>query len=217
MEKEIEGIGKVIFEKLSIGKINELTDLIHETYQREGIWLTYSKNDIEEELVCSFTNLNYKPTYYIALFNDKIIGCGSFMWSHTSSNVFELSFGTVHPDFQKKGIGKQLTSLRLKEIIEISNEDTVIVTVSRRPKFFEQFNFKTSFLIQNEKEASSFMFVKVTDLYNYANVKAGLDDDKWSETLSVFLQKQQSDNTNKRNDDFIINKRNADFIKNHKI
>lgn len=171
MKKTFEGIGEVSFEKLTIGKINELTDLIYETYQREGIWLTYSKVDIEEELVCSFTNLNYKPTYYIAIFNNKIIGCGSWMWSHTSSNILELSFGTVHPDFQRKGIGKHLTYLRLKEIIETSNKDSVVVTSSRRPKFFEKLNFKHSFTFPNENEESFFMFCKIIDLPNYESIK----------------------------------------------
>lgn len=168
--KLFETIGMVKFEKLSIGKINELTDLIYDTYQREGIWLSYSKKEIEEELLCSFTNLNYKPTYYIAIFDGKIIGCASFMFSHTSSNIFELSFGTVNPDYQRKGIGQHLTNLRLKEIIEISNSSTVVITSARRPKFFEKYNFKVAFSFLNEKEESSFMFCKVVDLPNYKEI-----------------------------------------------
>ncbi len=190
MKKHFEGIGEVTFEKLSVSRINELTELIHETYQREKIWVSYSKEQIETELLCAFTNLNYKPTYYIAILNDKIIGCGSFMWSHTSSNVFELSFGTVHPDYQRKGIGKALTSLRLTEIIQISNEDSVVVTVSRRPKFFEQYNFKTHFDLKNENELSYFMSCKVIDLHNYKTTKLGLTDEKWEGHLNAFLSKQ---------------------------
>lgn len=170
IKKHFERIGEVTFEKLTIRKINELTDLIYDTYQKEGIWLTYSKEQIEEELICSFTNLNYCPTYYIALFNDKIIGCGSWMWSHTSSNILELSFGTVHPDFQRQGIGKYLTYLRLKEIIEISNKDSVVVTSSRLPVFFEKLNFKHSFSFPNENEESHFMFCKVMDLPIYEKI-----------------------------------------------
>lgn len=170
MKKHFEGVGEVTFEKLTIRKINELTDLIYDTYQKEGIWLTYSKEQIEEELICSFTNINYKPIYYIASFNEKIIGCGSWMWSHTSSNVLELSFGTVHHDYQRKGIGKHLTYLRLKEIIEIGNKDSVVVTVSRRPQFFETLNFKHSFDFKNENEQSYFMYCKVVDLQMYNEI-----------------------------------------------
>ena len=167
MEKYFEGVGTVKFEKLTIGKINELTDLIYDVYQKEGIWLTYSKDDIEQELVSSFTNYNYKATYYIAIFDGKIIGCGSYMYSHTSSNILELSFGTVHWDFQRKGIGQYLTYLRLKEIIETSNKDSVVVTSSRRPKFFEKLNFKHAFNFLNEDEESYFMFCRVVDLDIY--------------------------------------------------
>ena len=170
MTKNFKNVGDVNFEKLTIRKINELTDLIWNTYQREGIWLTYSKADIEEELICSFTNINYRPTYYIALLDGKIIGCGSWLWSHTSSNVLELSFGTVHHDYQRKGIGKYLTYLRLKEIIEKSNSDPVVVTSSRRPKFFEALNFKHSFDFKNENEQSYFMYCKVVDLPMYNEI-----------------------------------------------
>lgn len=170
IKKHFEGIGEITFEKLTIRKINELTDLIWETYQKEGIWLTYSKEEIEQELISSFTNVVYRPAFYIASLNNKIIGCGSWLWSHTSSNVLELSFGTVHPDYQRKGIGKYLTFLRLQEIIKVSNEDSVVVTSSRRPNFFEGLNFKHAFDFKNEKEQSYFMYCKVVDLPMYEEI-----------------------------------------------
>ena len=170
MEKYFDKIGIVKFEKLTISKINELTNLIHETYQREGIWLSYSKELIEEELICSFTNINYKPSYFIAIFNNKIIGCGSWMWSHTSSNIQELSFGTVHPDYQRLGIGKHLTYLRLKEIIETTDENSIVVTSTRRPLFFEKLNFKYTFNFKNDDELSYFMYCKITDLPIYNEI-----------------------------------------------
>jgi N-acetylglutamate synthase-like GNAT family acetyltransferase len=160
--KDFSKLG-ITFDKLKLTQINEAADLIHYTYQNEGIWLAYKKEDAIEELMCSFSNLVYKPTYFVALHNNKIIGLASYMWSHCSSNVYELSFGTVHPGWQRMGIGQELTRLRLKEIIEVNNE-SLITTVSRRPTLFEKFNFKTVCSIQNEHEESAYMICKSEDL-----------------------------------------------------
>lgn len=171
MNKYFYGIGEVVFQKLTTDRINEAANLIYNTYQSEKIWLSYSKEQVIDELMSSFTNLVYRPNFFIALQNNMMIGIASYMWSHTSSCVLELSFGTVHPDFQRKGIGQHLTYLRLREIIEKSSEDSVVITVSRRPKLFEKFNFTTSFMVKNEKEDSSFMFCKVVDLPDYKSIK----------------------------------------------
>lgn len=147
IRKKFENIGEVIFKKLTISKINTLTDFIYDVYQSEGIWLTYTKKDIEKELLSRFTNIVYKPKFYIAILNNEIIGCGSWLWSHTSSNVLELSFGTVHPKYQRIGIGQYLTKIRLKDIINNCNKDSVIVTSSRRPKFFENLILNTLLIL----------------------------------------------------------------------
>src|ERR1035437_79814 len=141
MTKYFDGIGEVVFQKLTTDKINESADLIYNTYQAEKIWVDYPKEQVIDELMCPFSNLVYKPSYFIALQNNVVIGIASYMWSHTSSNVLELSFNTVNPDFQRKGIGQHLVYLRLKEIIEQGNDDSVVITVTRKPKLFEKFNF----------------------------------------------------------------------------
>ena len=154
---------EVTFEKLSITKINEAAELIQKTYEADGIWSHYSAADACEELMASFSNLIYRPIFFLAIHEGKIIGLASYMWSHCSTNVFELTFGTVHPDFQRKGIGQHLTYLRLKEIVD-DNADALIITVARRPKLFEKFNFKSVCKIQNELVDSDFMVCKSVDV-----------------------------------------------------
>jgi hypothetical protein len=46
----------------------------------------------------------------------------------------------------------------------------VVVTVSRRPQFFETLNFKHSFDFKNENEQSYFMYCKVVDLQMYNEI-----------------------------------------------
>ena len=158
-------VGEVTFEKLSLCRIDEAAELIYYTYQKEGIWLEYMKEEAMEELICSFTNSVYKPTFFIALLDGKMIGIASYMWSHCSSHIFELSFGTVHPDYQRKGIGQHLTYLRLKEIVGIGDPSlTMVTTVARVPQLFEKFNFQTVCKMENEHEEAAYMICKGTEL-----------------------------------------------------
>lgn len=164
LDMEFKDKTGITFGKLPITKINEAAEFIYNTYQKEGIWLNYTLEETIEELMCSFSNLVYRPTYFVAYSPDnKIIGIGSYLWSHCSSNVFELSFGTVHPDYQRRGIGQYLTYLRLKEIVD-GHSDAIIITVARRPKLFEKFNFKTVCKIKNEDEDSDFMICSAIDI-----------------------------------------------------
>lgn len=163
MKKYFENIGEIKFEKLTVNQINECAELIKLTYENENIWSDYSKEEATEELICSFTNTIYKPIYFVALLNNKIIGLASYMWSHCSSNVFELSFNTIHPDYQRKGIGTYLTYLRCKEILELDRQ-SLIITVARRPKVLEKFNFKTICKIKNEDEESDYMICKASEI-----------------------------------------------------
>jgi N-acetylglutamate synthase-like GNAT family acetyltransferase len=164
---DFKGIGEVTFEKLPITRINEAAELIHYTYKEAGIWLKYTKEEATEELLCSFSNLIYKPTFYIALHDDKIIGLASYMWSHCSANILELSFGTVHPYFQRKGIGNYLTYIRLKEIVE-NNDHALIIVVARIPELFEKFNFKTICKIKNELQDADYMTCMGSEI-NFGN------------------------------------------------
>jgi N-acetylglutamate synthase-like GNAT family acetyltransferase len=160
--KDISGIS---FETLTADRINESADVIIRTYHNEGIWLKYTKAEVTEELMCAFSNLVYKPVFHIALHNGKIIGIGSYLWSHCSGNIFELSFGTIHPEYQRRGIGQYLTYIRIKEILELSDpEITMFVVVARRPELFKKFNFTTVCKMKNEQEEAEYMICKAKDL-----------------------------------------------------
>lgn len=157
MKHYFENIGEIEIEKLSEDKIIEASEMIVSVYQHEKIWLDYTVEETIDEMTASFKNYVYKPTYFIVLLKGKIIGIAGYMESFISTQGFELSFATIHPEHQRKGLGKFLTYLRLKEITE-KDKNAVIFTRARRPKLFEKFGFK---YIHQTKDADG------CDTYDY--------------------------------------------------
>lgn len=140
MKKEFKNIGEIEIVNLSEEKASEAGDLIYSTYQREGIWLEYSREQVAEEIESSFRNICYRPIFICVFFQGKMIGLASYMESHISSDAFELSFATVIPEFQAKGLGSYLVYLRIKKILE-SVSGAFFLTRARAPQIFERFGF----------------------------------------------------------------------------
>lgn len=139
---DINTIGKVSISKIESSDIKEVTELIYDVYQHEKIWSEYTKEQIFQDISAAFTNVPaYRPTYYIARIDKKIIGIAGFTEAFMSSDAFELSFATILPLYQRKGLGTLLTKLRLQEILTLKH-NPVIFTRTRAPKLFESFNFK---------------------------------------------------------------------------
>jgi N-acetylglutamate synthase-like GNAT family acetyltransferase len=141
-KKNFKDIGDVDFIYLTQERIDEVAEFIINVYQHANIWQDYTKEEVKEELLASFSNYVYKPVFILALHEGTLIGAASYMWSHMSSQAYELSFASVLPEHQRKGLGTYLIFLRLKEILEIRNRDAVIFTRCRRPTLFQKFGFQ---------------------------------------------------------------------------
>lgn len=80
--------------------------------------------------------------YFVAVDNDRIIGAAGVNRNYETASA-ALSWGYLHPDYHRKGIG----SLLLKHRLEILIQDTKIKTIQVRTSqvvysFFEKHNFK---------------------------------------------------------------------------
>lgn len=68
--------------------------------------------------------------YYVFEEEGVVVGCGGINYIE-EENLFRISWDMVHPDFQGKGIGRQLLTWRLNEIKKLDLSNKVIVRTSQ--------------------------------------------------------------------------------------
>ncbi len=96
--------------------------------------------------------------YYVVEQGSKIIGCGGINYE-PESNSAVISWDIIHPNYQGKGIGKELLEFRINKIKEKKKHTQVIVRTSQFTfKFYEKAGFK---LIESVKN----YWAKGIDLY----------------------------------------------------
>ncbi len=86
---------------------------------------------------------NYRTNYYVLLVDKQIVACGGFGDRYLDGKL-TLTWGLVHIDFHKKGLGKELLLFRLNLIKEQFPEASVSIdTIQHSAGFFEKYGFKT--------------------------------------------------------------------------
>lgn len=73
------------------------------------------------------------PKFIGAEVEGKIVGVAGVGWANISERVFELCWGTVHPDFQGQGIGHEMLDFRINEIKKVADLSPSIVLVHSLP------------------------------------------------------------------------------------
>lgn len=80
--------------------------------------------------------------YYVYEVNNKVIACGGFYIYSNKPNA-SMTWGMVHNDYHKKGVGKELFEYRVNQVQEAYPQHTIILDTSQHTfKFFERFGFK---------------------------------------------------------------------------
>ncbi len=96
--------------------------------------------------------------YYVIEQDNVIIGCGGINYE-TDKNTAIISWDIIHPDFQKKGLGKELLVYRINRIKDLNSYANIIVRTSQFSfQFYEKYGFK---LIKCTKD----YWAKGIDLY----------------------------------------------------
>lgn len=87
--------------------------------------------------------------YYVIIYNEKIIGCGGYAKAK-SNDVFALTWGLIHDDYKKKGLGEKLLLYRLDQIKQTGIKSSIIIETSQHSAgFFEKYGFVAKKEIQN--------------------------------------------------------------------
>lgn len=99
----------------------------------------YFAPEEEQDLRDYFTN--HIDRYFVVEYNDTIIGSGGINIINKGKNA-ALSWDIIHPDYQGKGVGSQLTQHCLDVIKTIEGIENISVRTSQLVyKFYEKFGF----------------------------------------------------------------------------
>ncbi len=86
---------------------------------------------------------DYRTKYFVLLIENQLVACGGFGDRYLDGKL-TLTWGLVHIDFHKKGLGKELLLFRLNRIKEQFPEASVSIdTIQHSAGFFEKYGFKT--------------------------------------------------------------------------
>ena len=108
---------------------------------------------------------NEAKHYFVVEENGGIIGCGGINY-FADQAIARISWDIIHPDFQGKGIGKELTLFRINEIKKNAAIKTIVVRTTQLSfEFYQKMGFEL------EKKEKDF-WAKGFDLYQ---MKMGLD------------------------------------------
>lgn len=86
---------------------------------------------------------DYRTNYFVLLIEGQLVACGGFGDRYLDGKL-TLTWGLVHIDFHKKGLGKELLLYRLNRIKEQFPDSSVSIdTIQHSAGFFEKYGFKT--------------------------------------------------------------------------
>jgi ribosomal protein S18 acetylase RimI-like enzyme len=101
---------------------------------------------------------HHSQNYFVVEVAGSIIGSGGFNWFDEGKTA-RISWDLIHPEFQRKGVGKELTLYRINEIRKNPKVNLIRVRTSQMVyPFYQKIGFK---LEKTEKD----FWAKGYDLY----------------------------------------------------
>jgi ribosomal-protein-alanine N-acetyltransferase len=92
---------------------------------------------------------NHIDHYFVVEDNGSVIGCGGINFSQDGKKAV-LSWDIIHPDYQGKGVGRQLILHRLDTIKQMDGIENISVRTSQLVyKFYEKFGFELKESVKN--------------------------------------------------------------------
>lgn len=89
-----------------------------------------------------------REDYYVIAIQQRIIGCGGINYS-TDKKTAIISWDMLHPDFQGKGLGKQLLAFRIEHIKNQHIQSIVVRTSQVAYLFYQKQGFVSTETIKD--------------------------------------------------------------------
>jgi N-acetylglutamate synthase-like GNAT family acetyltransferase len=134
----------MIIRRATIDDLPSLTAIVRKNYDRQ------TAEHFVPEFELSFAPFAYRPYFYVAEADDKIMGCAGYGTNWTNWGGYALFWVNTHPAHQRLGIGKELVCACLRDIAHIG--DTVLITTTV-PHWYKKFGFLTLKSVKTDNAA----------------------------------------------------------------
>ncbi len=110
---------------------------------------------------------NHSSNYYVVEADNVIAGCGGFNFSANEESAI-IAWDIFHPQSQGKGLGTELTKLRIQKIKEIEAVKTITVRTSQLTyKFYERFGLEIREIIKDFWDEGFDLYRMDCDIVNF--------------------------------------------------
>lgn len=124
----------------SIHEINEMIDgsvnELQKKYYKESTII------VAKELIQGIEDLILNNSFYLAILDNKIIGCGGFKIDASKANQTEFKSFFVHPDYSKQGIGSLLLEYCISLCKEHSIKKIILTSTLSGVPLYQKFGFE---------------------------------------------------------------------------
>ena len=101
------------------------------------------------ELILYRKFLEEKKLYFVLMKKSKIIACGGYAFNKLK-NIVGLTWGLVHKEYHRQGIGSFLLEYRISEIRDKYPKSIIILDTSQHThKFYKKYGFNTTNIIKH--------------------------------------------------------------------
>lgn len=96
------------------------------------------------EFADMFSNATYRPTFFVADAEGKVIGCSFWNWSWANYDTFEFGWMCVDKSYRRRGIGEALHRVRLSDVVGRvrPSKAHMILLSTRLVERYQRFGFK---------------------------------------------------------------------------
>lgn len=159
--------GKCIVEKSPYMyqiKVRELLQDQFEDAVKIVIANGYTENQLLPDLKDSTASTEERPFFFGATINTELVGIIGYRSTWMDFGSLSLFWAMVKPEWQKKGVGKELINHVFLHIKSCRHEPKHLLLSTAIPYYYQQFGFE---IIKATKENKFLMFLDLKFIKNY--------------------------------------------------
>jgi GNAT superfamily N-acetyltransferase len=99
---------------------------------------------LPQELRDMFSTASFRPTYFVAEHEDRIVACAGWNWGWFNYDNFEFFWMCVDEPYRGRGLGKSLVDARISDVMQYKKEGRPLYIWISTPlrERYEKFGFR---------------------------------------------------------------------------